>query len=131
MAAIASIDAPNWANIPDMIDPRTVVERQLRAYNERDLDRWLATYHRDAEQVLADGTLLARGREQLGQRMRLRFGDSHLHAAVLHRIVVGTTVVDHERVTRSGPNGIEVVEMICVYFVRDGEIVRATFAYGG
>jgi len=57
-----------------MIDPRTVVERQLRAYNERDLDRWLATYHRDAEQVLADGTLLARGREQLGQRMRLRFG---------------------------------------------------------
>ena len=114
-----------------MIDPRTVVERQLRAYNERDLDRWLATYHRDAEQVLADGTLLARGREQLGQRMRQRFGDPHLHAALLHRIVVGSTVVDHERVTRSGPNGIEVVEMICVYFVRDGEIVRATFAYGG
>jgi putative hydrolase of HD superfamily len=116
--------------MPVMNDPRTVVERQLAAYNARDLDQWLATYHRDAEQVLADGTLLARGHEQLRQRMQGRFADPQLHAALTHRIVVGSAVVDHERVTRSGANGIEVVEMVCMYFVRGGEIARATFAFG-
>jgi putative hydrolase of HD superfamily len=113
-----------------MHDPRTVIDRQLAAYNDRDPGRWLATYAADAEQLLADGTPLARGHAQMHERMRGRFADPHLHAALLHRIVVGDTVVDHERVTRSGPGGMETVEMVCVYAVRGGEIVRATFAFG-
>jgi len=113
-----------------MQDPRTIVERQLAAYNARDLAAWLATYARDAEQFLADGTLLARGREQMEQRMRQRFADPHLQAVLLGRIVLGTTVVDHERVTRTGREGLETLEMVCLYSVRDGEIARATFAFG-
>jgi len=113
-----------------MHEPTRVIDRQLAAYNDRDLDRWLATYAANAEQFLADGTLLAHGRAQMEERMRARFADRHLHATLLHRIVVGETVVDHERVTRSAPGGIESVEMVCVYVVRGGEIVRATFAFG-
>ena len=113
-----------------MQDPRSVVERQLAAYNARDLTKWLATYSPDAEHFLADGTLLARGREQLQQRMRQRFADRHLNAELLARIVLGSTVVDHERVTRTAADGLEAVEMVCMYSVHEGEIVRATFAFG-
>ena len=110
--------------------PLSVVERQLAAYNARDLTKWLATYAPNAEHFLADGTLLARGREQLEQRMRPRFADPHLHALLLARTVVGNTVVDHERVTRTAEDGLEVLEMVCMYAVHDGAIVRATFAFG-
>jgi hypothetical protein len=113
-----------------MNDPREIVERQLAAYNARDLQGWLDTYCDRAEQVLADGTVLALGRSQLEERMRQRFADPRLHAVLVHRTVVGTTVIDHERVTRTGPNGLEVVEMVCMYSVSDGLIARATFAFG-
>jgi putative hydrolase of HD superfamily len=88
-----------------MHESRSLIERQLAAYNARDIDLWLTTYAPQAEQVLADGTLLARGREQRDQRMRRRFADPHLHAALIHRIVIDRTVIDHERVTRTGPAG--------------------------
>lgn len=111
-------------------DPQTVVARQLAAYNAHDFDAWLATYADEAQQWLSDGTLLARDRPQIAQRMRPRFDDPHLHADLLQRLVVGPTVVDHERVTRTGANGLERVEMVCVYAVDAGRIARATFAFG-
>lgn len=111
-----------------MDDPRAVADRQLAAYNARDLEAWLATYAPDAEQWLADGTLLARGHAQLRERMRTRFADPQLHATLLQRTCLGDTVVDHERVTRTGADGLETVRMVCLYAVRDGRIARATFA---
>jgi hypothetical protein len=113
-----------------MNDPRTIVQRQLAAYNARDLHEWLATYSEGAEQVLADGSVLARGHTQLEERMRQRFTDVHLHASLVHRLVIGSTVIDHECVTRTGSGGIESIEMVCIYSVRDGKIARATFAFG-
>jgi len=39
-------------------------------------------------------------------------------------------IIDHEFVTRTFPGGLEVVEMICIYEVDAGLIVKATFAIG-
>lgn len=107
-----------------------VVQAQLDAYNARDLDAWLDTYSPDASQFMLHGGLLAQGRAAIRQRMEARFQDPHLHAQLLHRICMETTVVDHELVTRMLPDGLAEVEMICVYEVEDGHIVRATFAIG-
>jgi len=106
----------------------TLIERQFDAYNARDLPMFLATYAPDAEQWLADGTLLARGRQEIANRMRVRFADAALQAKLVRRVVVGDTVVDHEHVSRTGPHGLEAVEMVCMYAVSAGLIVRATFA---
>lgn len=111
--------------------PEAVVQRQLDAYNARDLDAWLATYHPDAEQFELHGPLLARGREAFAERMRVRFAEPDLHATLLSRVVMGKMVVDHERVTRNFPEGPGSIEMLCVYEVADGVIVKASFAFAG
>ena len=110
--------------------PAAVVQRQLDAYNARDLDAWLATYHPDAEQFELHGPLLARGREAIASRMRERFAEPNLHAALLSRTVLGSLVVDHERVTRTFPEGPGSVEMLCLYDVDGDVIVKASFRLG-
>lgn len=110
--------------------PEDVVQRQLEAYNARNLDAWLATYRVDAQQYLLHAGLLASGHDQMRERMEDRFKDPALHAALLSRTVMDKLVVDHEAVTRTTPEGLMVVEMICVYEVSDGLIVKASFAMG-
>jgi hypothetical protein len=108
--------------------PELVVQRQLDAYNARQLDAWLDTYHADAEQFLLHGGLLACGREAMRKRMVDRFDDVRLHAKLLSRTVLDSVVVDHELVTRTMPTGLAEIEMICLYEVKEGLIAKATFA---
>ena len=107
-----------------------VIQRQLDAYNAHDLEAWLATYHPDAEQFLLHGDRLARGHTEIRARMTARFAEPDLHAHLLTRATMGHVVVDHERITRNFPEGVGHVEMICIYEVADGLIVKATFAVG-
>lgn len=53
-----------------------------------------------------------------------------LRAVLLRRLVMGGTVIDHEQVLRTGANGLEQVEMACMYAVAGGLIARATFGMG-
>lgn len=107
-----------------------VVQAQLDAYNARDLDGWLATYSEDAEQFLLHCGSLAKGRDAIRQRMEDRFRDPALRAELLHRTCMENVVVDHEMVTRTVPDGLATVEMVCIYEVHSGKIVNATFAIG-
>lgn len=107
-----------------------VVQRQLDAYNARDLEAWLATYAADAQQFELGGGPLASGPAESRARMAERFAEPDLHAVLLRRIVMDPIVVDHERITRNFPEGRGSVEMLCIYEVVDGLIARATFAVG-
>lgn len=115
---------------PMSLASAAVVQRQLDAYNARDLDGWLATYSQDAKQFLLDGGLLATGHEAIRKRMEERFSDPSLHAQLLHRISMENVVVDHELVTRTLPDGPAITEMVCIYEVHAGQIIKATFAIG-
>lgn len=107
-----------------------LAERQVDAYNRKDMDAWLDTYAPDAEQYDIDGKLLARGHAQMRERMAARFAEPDLHAAIIQRIVMGEVVVDYEEVTRNFPEGVGSMRMLCVYRVVDGRFARATFALG-
>jgi hypothetical protein len=113
-----------------MSDPVAVVQRQLEAYNRKDVDAWLATYAADAEQYLLHGERLAKGHEELRQRILVRFAEADLHAHLLSRTVMAGVVVDLEEVTRTFPEGKGRMEMLCVYEVAQGRIVKASFAMG-
>lgn len=108
--------------------PEQLIRRQFDAYNAKDVEGWLATYAADAEQYELHGALLAKGHAAMRERIVQRFAEPDLHAELLHRIVMGDVVVDHERVTRNFPDGKAAVEMLCVYQIRDGLIRRASFA---
>lgn len=107
--------------------PAAVVQQQLDAYNARDLSGWLATYAPDARQFALHGGYLARGHEQMSERMRERFAEPDLFAHLVSRTVMGNVVVDLEVVTRNLPHGLGTVEMLCVYEVQDGLITQASF----
>lgn len=115
---------------PVSVASAEVVQRQLDAYNARDLEGWLATYSEDAEQYLLHGGLLAKGHAAIRKRMEERFTDPSLHARLLHRTSMENVVVDHELVTRTLPDGLATVEMLCIYEVHAGQIIKATFAIG-
>src|SRR3954469_24320478 len=91
--------APVWSA------PAAVVQRQLDAYNARDLDALLATYAVDAEQFEHPAKLLGRGGPELRERFAARFLEPNLHATLVHRTVLGATVIDHEIVTRTFSEG--------------------------
>jgi hypothetical protein len=110
--------------------PATVVQRQLDAYNARDLDGWLATYSPDAEQFVLYGERLAAGHAQIRARMADRFAEPDFHAELVSRTVMGKHVIDEEIVSRTFPEGAGTVELLCIYEVVDGLIQRAAFAFG-
>lgn len=110
--------------------PQAVVQTQLDAYNAKDIDALLATYAPDAEQYSLHGERLAQGHAQMRERFLARFAEPDLHARLLSRTVLGSTVVDAELITRNFPEGPGTVEMLCIYEVVEGRIRRASFAMG-
>lgn len=107
-----------------------VVQRQLEAYNARNVDAIMATYAADAQQFEHPGKLLADGAAQLRERFAARFQEPNLRAALLNRMVMGNVVIDHERVNRTFPEGTGKIELIAIYEVKDGRIAKATFVFG-
>jgi hypothetical protein len=116
--------------VRDIDTPEHAVQRQLDAYNARDLDGWVDTYAPDARQFEYPDTLLARGREEIRARAVSRFAEPNLHARLLKRVVLGEMVIDHESVTRTFPEGPGRIELTCIYQVRAGKIVTASFVFG-
>ena len=106
--------------------PATVVQRQLDAFNTRDLAGLLETYATDAEFFEHPSKLVATGHDQLRTRFAARFQEPDLRATLRQRIVSGSTVVDHEVVTRNLPQGRSKMELVMIFEVRDGKIHRAT-----
>lgn len=106
-------------------DPETVVQRQLDAYNARDLDALLAIYADDVEVYEFPSVLVASGCAALRERFQARFQEPNLHATLRNRMVIGNRVVDFEEVRRTFPEGPGTLQLIMIYEVREGRIARA------
>jgi hypothetical protein len=113
------------------LTPEQVVQKQLDAYNARDLETLLTVYSEDAEMFEHPSKLLASGSAQLRERFIARFQEPDLHARLQNRIVMGDMVVDHEEVTRNFPEGKGTLELIMIYEVRQGRIAKAWSVAGG
>ncbi len=111
-------------------EPCAVVQRQLDAYNARDVEGILATYAADAQQFEFPDKLLATGTAALRERFAARFQEPNLHAQLLHRTVMGNKVIDHEEVTRTFHEGPGKIQLIAIYEVQDGKIAKAWFMFG-
>ena len=105
--------------------PVEVVQRQLEAYNARNLDAFAATYAdsiRIYRMPAAEPSIS--GMDKLRETYRARFASPNLHADIVNRIVIGNKVIDHERVV-----GIkeQPIEAVAVYEVTDGLIGTVWF----
>src|SRR5947208_8368737 len=85
--------------LPSGFDPEAFAQRQLDAYNARNLERFLAEYTEDvvAYRLPAD-EVVARGKVAFGEHYRKnRFALPNLHAALVNRMVFGNKVIDQAR----------------------------------
>ena len=102
------------------------VQRQLEAYNARDLARFVAEYSDDvrvfrppaAEPVISGKTALS------AHYAANRFNLPNLHAHLVSRTVLGNKVIDHERITGIGDG---VMEVAAVYEVVGNRIRTVWF----
>ena len=108
-------------------NPAGVVQRQLEAYNARDLERFAATYSDDITIYRMPSLQPAiQGKAALRDIYRQRFASTGLHAEILTRIVLGNKVIDHERVVGISDQPLEA---LAVYEVANGLIATVWFYY--
>lgn len=93
------------------------VEAQLVAYNQRDVEAFIACYTADC--VIEDGAgkRLMSGHTEMRPRYQSLFdGSPHLHCDVVQRIRIGSYVLDEERISGRLP-GIdpEVRRALAIY----------------
>lgn len=107
-----------------------IVQRQVDAYNAHDLENFLATYSDSvALQTLPDTAAMV-GKDRLRESSKEWFTRAPaVHADIVHRKVLGSFVVDQERITGT-PDGAP-LEAVAIYQVSDGSIRRVWFVPPG
>ncbi|ANJ96113.1 nuclear transport factor 2 family protein [Serratia plymuthica] len=112
------------------IRPEDVVQQQLDAYNARDIDAFMAYWAEDAQYYEHPDTLLASGKAEIRERHIARFKEPSLYGERVKRMVLGSMVIDQEVVTRNFPQGRGKMDVIAIYEVEQGKIVKAWFKVG-
>lgn len=110
--------------------PADVAQGQLDAYNARDIDTFMTFWDENAQIFEHPSTLLADGAAQIRARHLARFQEPDLHGELLGRVVVGNTVMDHERVRRNFGEGVGFLKVVGIYEIAGGRIRRAWFISG-
>ena len=108
------------------MNPELPVQRQLDAYNDRDLARFVACYADDVQlfRPPAPEPVLF-GKAALAEHYAAhRFNRPQLHAQLVQRMVLGNMVIDHERISGLGD---EPVEAAAVFEVTGDLISRVWF----
>ena len=111
-----------------MTDETTVqlVQRQLEAYNARDIDAFLACYAPEVRVEDLDGDRLLDGHDAVASHYRALLADNpRLRTSLLDRISVGRYVIDEELV--AGRADGRTLHVVAVYRVVDGLIDSVRF----
>ncbi|NTJ44692.1 SnoaL-like domain-containing protein [Agrobacterium larrymoorei] len=103
------------------------VQKQLEAYNARDIDAFMPWWAEDCEYYAFPDTLLAANAAEIRARHVERFKEPDLQGKLLKRIVVDDVVIDYETVTRTFPQGIGEIDVICIYVIAESKIAKAWF----
>ncbi|MEQ9592014.1 MAG: amidohydrolase family protein [Cyclobacteriaceae bacterium] len=105
--------------------PEELVQRQVVAYNARDLEGFLSVYSKDVKLYSFPDKLILEGMEQMRERYAERFGSSpNLYVEIANRDIMGEYIVDYEKV-QGITDGI--VEAMAIYHVKDGLIDEVRF----
>ena len=106
------------------------VQKQLEAYNARDIDAFMECWTDDCQYYEFPSRLLASGVAEVRERHVERFKEPNLFGTLIKRIAVANVVVDQETVTRTFPGGPGEVDVIAIYEIESGKIAKAWFKMG-
>lgn len=101
-----------------------IVQKQLEAYNKRDIDAFMATYANDIKLYDYPEKLKSEGQKAMRESYDKFFKNTpDLHAFIKNRIILGNKVIDKEQVTINGKIHIAVA----IYEIENGKIKKVTF----
>lgn len=105
-------------------NPESIVNKQLEAYNKRDIDAFVATYTDHIKLYKYPNHLISEGHEALRKEYLSFFEKApDLNAQIVNRMVLGNKVIDKEKVTFNG----HTIYAIAIYEVQNGKISKVTF----
>jgi hypothetical protein len=105
-----------------------ITQGSLDAYNAQDLDAYCGFFTDDVVVADINGGVTSSGIDAYRERYAGAFAKFPKNKAILvNRIVLGNTVIDHERVDR-GDGSTPTFEVAAIYTFRDGKIARVDFA---
>ncbi len=106
------------------VSPRHIVEKQLEAYNARDIEGFAATYSENVELFNYPNVPIGKGKVNLIKTYKAFFESTpDLHCEIKSRIVIGNKVIDEEYLTMNGQN----FTAVAIYEVENGKIAKVTF----
>ncbi|MEC7771259.1 MAG: nuclear transport factor 2 family protein [Bacteroidota bacterium] len=107
-----------------LTDAESIVQEQLDAYNQRDIEAFANTYAQDVELYQFPYKLNIKGNSKLKEQYAVFFENTpDLHCEIKNRIVLGNKVIDEESVTINGA----IYRAVAIYEVENGEIEKVTF----
>lgn len=112
---------------PDTLIQETalaLVQRQLNAYNARNLEAFLEPYAEDVELYDFPASLVTKGKDEMRKQYSFFKNVPNLHCEIKQRIIQGNTIIDKESVTGFGNN---IVEATAIYQVENNKIKRVYF----
>ncbi len=104
--------------------PEQLVQRQVNAYNARNIDAFVDTYAEDIKIYNFPNELIMNGKEQLKTRFKDMFDRvPNLYCEIKNRIVLDNKIVDQEYVRF----GDKYSNVIAIYEIIEGKISKVTF----
>ncbi len=105
-------------------DPEFIVQQQLDAYNNRDIEGFLSTYSENIELYNYPNELRSTGLQSLRDDYAEFFAATpDLHCAIKNRISIGNKIIDEESITMNGKS----FRAVAIYEVVEGKIEKVTF----
>ena len=114
-------------NFAQNLSVELVVQSNLEAYNNRDLEKFISWFSEDVELYsFTEMKLIASGKPAIEKLYKELFEASpELHSTILKRIVFDKKVIDHESIVgRKGSK--DILEIVMIYEVKDGKIFKMT-----
>lgn len=106
--------------------PEELVQKQLEAYNNKDLETFLSFYSDNIRAFNFPDKEIFTGKNAMRAGYEALFNDNpNLYCEVSNRIVMNNIVVDHERI--SGLSNGNLIETIAIFKIENGKISRIYF----
>ncbi|UII75476.1 nuclear transport factor 2 family protein [Flagellimonas sp. HMM57] len=104
--------------------PANIVQKQLDAYNARDIQAFMDTYSENVKLYEYPNTLFMEGQNKMKESYHSYFENTpDLNCQIKNRIVIGNKVIDEEYITANGSN----FSAVAIYEVENGKIAKVTF----
>ncbi|MFI0429413.1 amidohydrolase family protein [Mariniflexile sp. HMF6888] len=104
--------------------PSDLAQRQLNAYNFRNIEAFLEPYDKDVEVYMYPNKLQFKGIKTMRKTYSEMFKNTpNLHCKLIYRIVQGNTVIDKERILFND----KVIETVAIYQIENYKIKKVYF----